>query len=256
MSNFLNKLRPTVLERVKAIELQDENENCYQEINFLNIFHEKKPVIIAEIKFASPSRGSIYKGEMDPVAIARSYLENGASALSVLTEPHYFNGDIKYIREIRNAYPQCRILLKDFVLDRKQVLQGKEYGANAILLIAAFLEFNQLEDLYNFTLELGLTPLIEIHNIIELNLILPLKPKMVGINSRDLKTLEIDLATARELIPKIDKRIHTICESGIDNSQTMKEMLELGYDGFLIGSSFMQTVDPGIALSKILNEMK
>jgi len=260
MNNFLDTLRPQVLQRAEHIKLHTNNkvtnDTHLKEMDFLTIFREKKPVIIAEIKFASPSKGDVYKGNLDHVAIAKSYLKNGASALSVLTEPNYFKGNIKYIKDIRNACPECHILLKDFVLDKRQILQGKEYGANAVLLIAAFLEFEQMKFLYNFALDLGLTPLIEIHTAKELERVLTLKPQLIGINNRDLRSLKIDLTVSRELIKGIEDNIYVISESGIDNAKTMKEMIGLGFDGFLIGSSFMQSPDPGLALDKILREFE
>lgn len=256
MNNFLNKIRPLVLERVRKIEPLESNSTPAVEINFLDIFKQKEPAIIAEIKFASPSQHNIYSGNLNHITIAGSYLKNGASALSVLTEPHYFKGNIEYIRDIRKAYPHCNILLKDFVLDEKQIIQGKEYGANAVLLIAAFLKSDQLKQLYYFALDLKLTPLIEINNSEELNSILPINPKLIGINNRDLQSLKIDLNTSRNLMQKIPKSTYTICASGIDNSVQIQEMLALGFNGFLIGSSLMQSPDPGMALKKLLNPLK
>lgn len=252
MSNFLNKIRPLVLERVQNIKSLETNSTPAAGINFLDIFKQKGPAIIAEIKFASPSQGDIYSGTLDHVAIAGSYLENGASALSVLAEPHYFKGNIEYIRDIRKVYPHCNILLKDFILDKRQIVQGKEYGANAILLIAAFLQPDQLKRLYHFILDLELTPLIEIHNAQELHSILSLNPKLIGINNRNLQSLKIDLETSRNLIKEIPQSTYSICESGIDNKSQIQEMSTLGFKGFLIGSSLMQTPDPGLALKTIL----
>lgn len=253
MNNFLDNLRPLVLKRVDEIQLE-ERVTPSPKINFLDIFTQGKPAIIAEIKFASPSRGKIYKGNLDHIAIAGNYLENGASALSVLTEPYYFNGNIKFIKDIRNAYPYSNILLKDFVLDEKQIIQGKQCGANAVLLIAAFLNFNQLKKLYHFTLEQELTPLIEIHNSDELNSILDLNPKLIGVNNRNLQSLNIDLSISRNLINQIPNSTYSVCESGIDSSIKVQEMLALGFNGFLIGSSLMQSPKPGTALKTILNE--
>jgi len=254
MNNFLDKLRPLIIDRVKNIKEQDFNinESSIHDIDFLDIFKQKQPVIIAEIKFASPSSGIIYKGNLDPIAIAGSYLKNGASAISVLAEPHYFKGNIEYIRDIRNAYPHCNILLKDFVLDEKQIIQGKKYGANAVLLIAAFLKPNELKRLYDFALDLNIASFIEVNNIEELNYTLELNPKLIGINNRNLKSLNIDLATSRSMINQIPDSTYVICASGIYQSKDIKEMIALGFDGFLIGSSLMESEDPGLALKKLL----
>lgn len=255
MSNFLDKLRPQVLKRVEGIKPSTTNDSGAAGIDFLDIFKQRRPAFIAEIKFASPSEGNIYEGTLDPVSIAGSYLKNGASALSVLTEPHYFKGDIQYIKDIRNAYPDCSILLKDFLLDEKQIIQGKEYGANAVLLIAAFLKPDQLKRLYDFALSLELTPLIEINNSSELESILPLNPKLIGVNNRDLKSMKIDLDISRSLIKEIPESTYTICASGIFNGAQVQEMLKLGFDGFLVGSSLMEASDPGVALREILNQI-
>lgn len=255
MSNFLDNLRPLVQQRLDAIHPL-EIDTLPPQPNFLDIFKQEKPVIIAEIKFASPSRGNIYNGNLDHIAIASSYLNNGASALSVLTEPHFFKGNIQYIKDIRDAYPHCNILLKDFILDEKQIIQGKQYGANAVLLIAAFLEPNQLEKLYHFTLEQELTPLIEVHNANELNSVLKLNPKLIGINNRNLQSLNIDLTTSHNLIKQIPKSTFSICESGISSPTEIQKMLDLGFNGFLIGSSLMQSPDPGIALKTILSNIE
>lgn len=256
MSHFLDTIHPLVIQRVCDMQSVNAIETPAVGADFLDIFKQKKPVIIAEIKFASPSRGIIYNGDMDPVAIAGSYLKNGASALSVLAEPEYFKGDIQYIRDIRNAYPNANILLKDFVLDKKQIIQAKQYGANAVLLIVAFLKPNQLEQLYHFAVELNLTPLIEVHDLSELQSVLPLNPKLIGINNRNLQSLKIDLATSRNLINQIPDAAYAICESGIDSPEQIQEMHALGFDGFLVGTSFMKTPDPGIALNKMLHDFK
>ena len=220
--------------------------------DFCKIFQNDKPVIISEVKFASPSRGVIYQGNLSPVQIAHEYLHNGASALSVLTEPDYFKGDINYIRQIRASLPDCSMLLKDFVLAPIQIQQAHAAGANAVLLIVGFLDRTLLHELYAYALSLGLTPLIEVHDADELELALSLKPKIIGVNNRNLKTLKIDLETSRTLIKSIPDDIYAVCESGLSTLAEIQSMASLGFDGFLIGSHMMQSDHPGEALGNLL----
>src|SRR3990167_6663679 len=185
MNNFIQDIKSSVHSRADHIRI--EANLTPNILNFCDIFQTATiPAIIAEIKFASPSRGRIYQGNLDPVAIAGDYLSHGASALSILTEPEYFQGDIENIRVVRQAYPAAHILLKDFVLSKQQIAQGLLYGANAVLLIVAFLNPKLLRVLYDYALSLGLTPLIEVHDLAELETALTLKPKLVGINHRNL----------------------------------------------------------------------
>lgn len=250
MNNFLTSIKPSVLARARAIKLpRAMNTNS---LDFCTPFaNTSRPAIIAEIKFASPSRGLIYHGPLDPIAIAQSYIANGASALSILTEPHYFKGDIETIKKVRQAIPTALILLKDFIMHRAQIAQALHYGANAVLLIVAFLELPLFLDLYHYALALGLTPLIEVNNLHELEIALSVNPKIIGINNRDLKTLNIDLETSRRLIQSIPKNIHVISASGITTAAQLQEMMALNFHGFLIGSGLMEHDNPGEALQKL-----
>lgn len=252
MSDFLKKIRQSVLARVdKMPELVNATPNKQ---DFCVIFDQvKEPVVIAEVKFASPSRGRIYQGSMGPVDVAKDYLANGASALSVLAEPEYFQGNIDYIELIKEALPVANIVLKDFVLSKKQIAQGLIKGVNAVLLIVAFLEEGELKELYEYGISLGLTPIIEVHSRSELEVALRLKPQIIGVNNRNLRTLEIDLNTSRELITVIPEGCYAICESGIETREQIDEMRQLGFDGFLVGSSLMKHESPGGALKKLLN---
>ena len=253
MMTFLNKIKPSVARRAEAIgHFTDLKPNT---LDFCEVFKPSAtPAVIAEIKFASPSRGRIYPGSLDAVAIAGAYLASGAAALSILTEPTYFQGSIEYLRAVRDAFPNVPILLKDFVLSQAQITQSLAYGANAVLLIVAFLTEGCLRDLYNYAIALGLTPLIEVHDVDELNRALALNPKMIGINHRNLKTLEIDLDSSRSLIELIPSHIYRIAESGIDSRLQLDQMVARGFNGCLIGSHFMQNAHPGYALERMLLE--
>ncbi|MDP3558922.1 MAG: indole-3-glycerol-phosphate synthase [Legionellaceae bacterium] len=252
MSDFLETIRESVLTRVQHMRIE-ERGTIVNTIDFCEMFRQtKSPIFISEIKFSSPSRGVIYRGDLSPVQIAAQYKQHGAHALSVLTEPSFFKGDIEYIRQIRTQLPDCPILLKDFVLSPLQIKQAQVYGASAVLLIVGFLEPALLRVLHAYALSLGLTPLVEVHDAAELEVALTLQPKVIGINNRNLKTLKIDLNTSRALIPLIPEEIFTVCESGIDSVSAIQEMSALGFDGFLIGSHLMQSAHPGEALAALL----
>ena len=208
--------------------------------------------IIAEIKFASPSLGDIYKGKLNHVQIAQEYIENGASALSVLTEPTRFKGDIRYISDIREKFPDFPILQKDFISTEKKILQAYEHGASAILLIVTHLQQLELSRLYEYALSLGLTPLVEVHSLEEIKRALMIQPTLIGVNNRNLNTLSIDLQISRDCIPHIPSSIKRLSLSGIHCSASLNEMRGLGFDGFLIGSHFMKHEHPGLALRALL----
>lgn len=249
--NFLEKIRKCVENRV--IEIPEELSVKKNQLDFCEIFKkDKKPCIITEIKFASPSYGRIYRGSLSVEEIANAYLSAGAAALSIVIEPDYFEGDAISLKKIKNLYPDTHLVYKDFVLTKKQIAQALLCGANAVLLIASFLDSNLLNELYSYAVFLGLTPILEVHHLDELEKIIPLSPKVVGINNRSLKSLSVNLNVSRELIPYIPEDCYALCESGIENLSQIHEMTALGFDGFLIGSSLMRFDNPGLALRSLL----
>jgi len=241
---FLNKIKPEVEERVA-------NSKTFG--NFANAFKPDLTNIIAEIKFASPSKG-IIRGDLSAVEVADMYIENGATALSVLTEPKYFQGDINYIKQIKEKHPNFPILRKDFILDEYQLYEAKIYGADAALLIMAFIGTAKTSQLIKKANEIGLDILLEVHDESEMKEALKTDAKIIGVNNRNLQTLKISLDTSRHLAKYITQDRVFICESGIENSKTIIEMKALGYKGFLIGSHFIECKHPGDALNKILNQ--
>ena len=255
MTDFLTKIKqPTLARAMKlAKTMMASDFNLKKPVDFTAIFTKKQPAILAEIKFSSPSKGKIYHGDLNPIDIAKSYIEHGASALSVLTEPDFFDGDPEYIKHINQQFAHFPILCKDFILHEAQINQAFLNGASAVLLMVSFLTVDELARLYRHACSLGLTPLIEVHNITELEIALSLNPTVIGINNRNLHTLEIDLHTAKNLIQHVPKPIFTVCESGINNINQINELTSLGFHGFLIGSSLMQHRDPGQALKKLLS---
>ena len=220
------------------------------------------PNIIAEIKFASPSKGWISDHNLTSVDVATSYVKNGAKMLSILTEPDFFAGDIRYIEEVRDRFPNVPILTKDFIVDIRQIGGAIAAGASTILLIVALLTDDELATLYNYAVTGGLTPLVEVHSEEEMRRVFDTIAgvKLMGFNNRNLKTLEVDpMAMSRlassDIIPS-DSQIVCVCESGITNGKEVYSLEEKGYDAFLIGSHFMSCKDPGEPLRELLKEYK
>lgn len=199
--------------------------------------------IIAEIKKASPSAGIICPS-FEPERIANIYKKNGASAISVLTERHFFKGNIDYLPLVKKA-TSLPVLRKDFIIDPYQVYESNIYGADAILLIAAALSFNELKNLIELTNELGMEALVEVHNKDDLEKAISTGANVIGINNRDLKSLKVDLNTSLELIKHIPKERFTVTESGIDNREELLTLKEAGFNAALIGTSLMQAKDIG-----------
>ncbi|MBT8549216.1 indole-3-glycerol phosphate synthase TrpC [Polynucleobacter paneuropaeus] len=208
-----------------------------------------KSAVISEIKKASPSKG-ILRENFQPAEIAQSYAANGAACLSVLTDADYFQGANSYLEAARAA---CHIpvLRKDFTIDPYQVYEARAIGADAILLIAAALDINQMKELELCAIELNLDVLVEVHNAEELEFALELKTPLLGINNRNLKTFEVSLQTTLSLLPLIPTGKTVITESGILNIENVKLMQDHDVHGFLVGEAFMRSEDPGVALNAL-----
>ncbi len=200
--------------------------------------------LIAEVKKASPSRGVI-RPDFNPVAIAQIYADNGAAAISVLTEVKYFQGSLKYLKEIRDRLGDKRppLLRKDFIFDPYQVYESRAYGADALLLIVAILNPEKLEELIGLSEELGMDCLVEVHNEAELEAALNSRAGIIGINNRDLNTFNVDMATTGRLRPLIPSDRIVVSESGIKSRSDMEQLRHWGVDAALIGESFMSAPD-------------
>jgi indole-3-glycerol phosphate synthase len=200
--------------------------------------------LIAEVKKASPSRGVI-RADFDPVAIAGTYAAGGASAISVLTEAHYFQGSLEYLSDIRDALGENRppLLRKDFIFDPYQVYESLAYGADSLLLIAAILTPEMLVALCALSSELGLSCLVEVHNESDLKTALESSTGIIGINNRDLNTFSVDLSTTKRLKPLIPADRIVISESGISSKVDIDNLERLGVDAALIGEALMEAPD-------------
>ena len=209
---------------------------------------EKEMKIIAEVKKASPSKG-IIRENFEPLGIALNYEKNGAAAISVLTEPHFFGGALEYLSLIRR-YTQVPLLRKDFIFDEYQILEALVYGADFVLLIAKMLGTKELKKLLEFTRHLGLGALVEIHNKEDLSKAIFAGADIIGINHRNLEDFSMDMSLCEKLIPQIPNSKIIIAESGLEDVEFLKHLQELGVDAFLMGEHLMRQKDEGLALRK------
>ena len=205
--------------------------------------------IIAEVKKASPSKG-IIREDFDPMLIAQQYTNGGADALSVLTEPHFFQGDKEYLGMIRR-YTPLPLLRKDFIVDKYQLVEALAYGADFVLLIAKALSRKELKELLQYTHHLGMEVLVEIHDKTDLVKAIFAGANIIGINHRNLETFEMDMNLSQKLIPLIPNNKIIVAESGINDHQTVVELGKVGADAFLVGEHFMRQDDITQALKNL-----
>jgi len=206
--------------------------------------------VIAEVKKASPSAG-VLRADYRPAELARGYERAGAVGVSVLTAPRHFQGSAQHLREVRRAV-ELPLLRKDFVCDPYQIAEAAAWGADVVLLIAAALPPPDLRALYEVAIQFGLEALVEAHTAAEVKAALALEHAIVGVNSRDLKTLATDLAIARELAALIPDDRLAIAESGIRTRADVAALERAGYDGFLIGETLLRDPAPGAKLRELL----
>ncbi|WP_345969720.1 MULTISPECIES: indole-3-glycerol phosphate synthase TrpC [Sulfurimonas] len=208
---------------------------------------EEEPYrIISEVKKASPSKGVI-REDFDPVAIAQAYERGGANAISVLTEPHYFQGSLDYLAEIRR-YAAIPLLRKDFIVSKYQLVEALVYGADFVLLIAKALSRKELKELLDYTRHLGMEALVEIHDKADLTKAIFAGADIIGINHRNLETFEMDMELSYKLIPLIPNNKIIVAESGIYEHGQLEDLGKAGVDAFLVGESLMRQDDVESAL--------
>jgi len=211
---------------------------------------EQRVRIIAEVKKASPSKG-VLKAELDAGTLAATYTEAGACAISTVTEEDFFQGDLGWISKIRQA-SSLPVLRKDFVFDAFQVYETRAAGASAILFIVAMLEPSELKELITMARELELDALVEVHDEAELGEALEAGATMIGVNNRDLKTFQVDVATSLRLSSLIPEDRLFVVESGLHGKADIERLLEAGADAFLIGEYFITSPDPAGTLRGLL----
>lgn len=248
--SFLERIRPAKLAEVEALRAARPVPRTTPVRSLSAALRRPGRQVLAELKRASPSRGPIRPGA-DPVDIARAYQDAGAAGLSVLTDGPHFGGSLRDLERIRDAV-QIPVLRKDFILDELQLDQARAIGADAALLIVAFLTPDRLAELLAHAHGLGLEVLVETHSAHELQVAQDAGARIVGVNSRDLRSLHIDLAVAEALLPSIPSSVVRVAESGIHGPADAARMEAAGADALLVGTHLMTQPDPGQALRDLL----
>ena len=259
MTTILDKIIATKREEIaaaKAATSEDELRESIQEAppvrDFFAAIAAPGPIkLIAEVKKASPSQGVI-RADFHPVEIAKTYEQHGATCISVLTDRHYFQGSLLFLREIR-ANTNIPLLRKDFILDRHQLLEARVAGADAVLLIAECLDDCNLRALFNETIELGMTPLVELYDPENLPRVLEAGAQLIGINNRDLRTFAVDLQHTIRLRQQIPSDCLVVGESGIYTRADVQLLANAGVNAILVGESLMASADIGDAVDRLLS---
>jgi indole-3-glycerol phosphate synthase len=213
-------------------------------LDFAAALRRKGVGLIAEVKRASPSQG-LLSPDFHPLGLAQAYARNGAVAISVLTDLRFFQGSLDHLAHIRHGLDvQIPLLRKDFILDPYQVHEAYAFGADALLLIAALIPQEPLAEMLSLTRELGMVALIEVHNEEELERVLPLQPRALGINNRDLRDFSVDLNTFGRLRSLVPGHVVTVAESGVQSAADVQRLAEMGADAVLVGEALVTAQDP------------
>jgi indole-3-glycerol phosphate synthase len=247
---IVRKRAELVADRALVKEEELERRKKPSRRGFRSSLQKTAPAIISEIKKASPSAGLI-ADNFKPGEIARSYERAGAACLSVLTDKQFFQGSLDDLTEAR-ASCGLPVLRKDFTLDRYHLLQASVAGADCVLLIVAALTDQELRDLLKQAGEFELDVLVEVHDEAELDRALAIDANLIGVNNRNLKTMEVNLKTSMRLAPLIPDTVVRVSESGIRSADDVKRLSDVGYSAFLVGETLMKQSDPGGALAKLL----
>jgi indole-3-glycerol phosphate synthase len=227
-------------------------ERCAQTKPALDAFEElrerdpRRRAIIAEVKRRSPSAGQL-RAELDPGSLARAYAAAGACAVSVLREPDFFGGSLRDVERVRAAV-ELPLLYKDFVVDPYQLWEARSRGADLVLLIVALLR-SDTAGYVHLAREVGLEPLVEVHDREELEVALEAGARLVGINNRNLKTLAVDVGVSRRLLPLVPADVCAVAESGLRHPSDLDALETLGARAFLVGEALVRAEDPGAALT-------
>jgi indole-3-glycerol phosphate synthase len=252
MSNILSQIVERKRERVEeAKRAKPIVPTTYRRPGKFIAALRRNPIsIIAEIKRRSPSKGVI-REHFEPATIARNYEANGAAAISVLTEEDFFEGSLDHLKQVRAA-TNVPLLRKDFIFDEYQILEAAEAGADAILLIAAMLEHNDMARLLKVAERAGLDVLVEVHDRDELEKTLRQNVKLLGVNNRDLRTFVTDISTSIALARDLPSGLTLVSESGIRSRDEISRLREAGFHAVLIGEELMRADDEGAALRGLI----
>ena len=239
--------------RLPMGQLQEALETAPTVRDCLPFLISSEMSVIAEVKRSSPSKGALAP-ITDPAGLAAQYEEAGAHVVSVLTEQRRFGGSLADLDAVRKAI-ELPILRKDFMVDEYQFYEARAHGADVVLLIVAALSKNQLEDYFHLSNELGMRSLIEVHTNYELERALEISPESIGVNSRNLKTLEVDARAFAELIPQIPSSIARVAESGISTREEVVFAQECGATAILVGEALVRSESPSVAINQLLGRL-
>ncbi|PJF21082.1 MAG: indole-3-glycerol phosphate synthase TrpC [Phototrophicales bacterium] len=222
--------------------------------NFTAALQRDTVALIAEVKKASPSKGVLIE-DFDPVKLGKTYAQNGAAAISVLTDEMFFQGSLDYLTQVRDAV-KIPVLRKDFIIDPYQVYEARAAEADAVLLIVAALDDGLLAELYALIYQLGMTALVEVHDEIEMERALKLEATVIGVNNRDLKTFNVDLRTTSRLAQMIPKNVTLVAESGIYSAADVLQMAQAGAHAVLVGESLVKSEDIAGMVRTLSSQMR
>lgn len=235
---------PQAMEKTPLVEIKRMAEAAPPALDFITALKREPGVsLIAEIKKASPSKG-LMSTHFDPLELASTYTENGAAAISILTDAPFFQGHLDYLRLVRQNFLRIPLLRKDFMIHPYQVYEARANGADAILLIAAILSPDELQSLLSVSRSLGMTALIEAHNRDELEQALSVQSALIGINNRNLDDFSVDIQTCLTLRELIPAGICVVSESGIHTGEDVRRMAAAGMDAVLVGEALITAENP------------
>ena len=237
--------------QLSQAELADRIASIGEVRNPLQSLKSKNFSVIAEVKRSSPSKGALAEIS-DPSQLADLYEDGGASVISVLTEQRRFGGSLQDFSEVRSRV-SIPMLRKDFIVNEYLVRESRAYGADLLLLIAAALDDAQLQDFYTLAQELGMKVLVEVHDAEELERAMRISPEIIGVNARNLKTLEIDLNNFGSLLPRIPTEIYRVAESGIATIDDVKLAMQSGANAILVGETLVKSGDPAATIAEFLS---
>lgn len=238
--------------RISLAQLSELVSAAPQPLDALDYLHGENISVIAEVKRSSPSKGALAQIS-DPAALAKIYQDNGASIVSVLTERRRFGGSLSDLDAVRKSV-DIPVLRKDFMVDEYQFHEARAHGADLVLLIVAALSTEQLRDFLALTHKLGMKALVEVHTEEELEQALEISAQIIGVNSRNLKTLDVDRKVFADLLPRIPNHILKVAESGISTRSDVEYAQLHGADAVLVGEALVRGSDPGAALRALMGQ--
>ena len=253
LDSIIEGVREDLAKRRKSLgQLHDEMSQAPAPLDAHPVLKGDVMKVIAEVKRSSPSKGSL-SAITDPAALAEKYQIAGASVISVLTEERRFKGSLADLTAVRSRV-SIPILRKDFMVDEYQFFEARAHGADVVLLIVAALAKSQLRDFYDLATDLGMAVLIEVHTADELERAMEISPRIVGVNSRNLKTLEVNPAAFAELIPRIPNEVIRVAESGISRRADVEFAQSHGADAILVGEALVTSADANLAMRSLLGQ--